>query len=437
MKKYLNDSIKFLDKLISFKSIKDEPVLGGPFGLENKRALEYSLSILEKLGGTTKNLDGYVGFADFFPEKEIKDENRDVFGILLHLDVVPVDDNWNSDPFVLTQKDGKLFGRGTVDDKGPFAAILFAFKKLLDEGLKLQRQVRFILGCDEESGWGCMNHYKKHEAFPSFGIAPDAAFPVINYEKGILRFLLAIPKPSGIIEIQGGDRSNIVAPWCNVIVEKPLKGFDNYTKEKNGYLYKIKGKGAHASTPKLGVNAIEKLLTMLEDEYSDLKPIVKLAGPEGLESITNEKYEKSDYFHIKLTSNIGKVSSDDEFIYFTFDIRYPKEISPGEILSLAKKEGEVFQDTVVVKTPLFVDEETPLVKTLVAAYEKATGKKGKAISIGGGTYARALPLAVSCGPNFEGEEELAHMANEYISIKNLEMCIKIYYLALKEILFKK
>ncbi|HHX49749.1 MAG TPA: M20 family metallopeptidase [Clostridiales bacterium] len=430
MEKYLDESINFLEKLVSFKSIKDEPVDGGPFGLENKKALEYALSMFEYIGAKTKNLDGFVGYADFFPDEYNSEE---IFGILIHLDVVPVDNNWNTDPFTLTEKDGKLFGRGTIDDKGPLSAIYIAFKKLLDEGLKIKNPVRFILGCDEESGWGCINHYKKHEKFPVFGIAPDASFPVINYEKGILNFKIAIPKPEEIIKIEGGDRSNIVAPKCSAILKNKLGLSLYYKKLDNHYLYEIKGKSAHASTPDLGINAIVKMLLYLSHKHIELKPILDLIA--AFQYITNNEYEKSDYFDVKLTNNLGKVSSDDNNIYFTFDIRYPKEISPNEILSVAKNKGDVLEDSIVIKEPLFVDPDNFLVKSLLTAYEKVTNKKGEPLAIGGGTYARALPLAVSFGPNFEGDEEVAHMANEYITIENLERCIEIYYLALKEILF--
>lgn len=460
MNKDLKECIDFLEKLIAFKSVKAEPVDGGPFGEENKKVLIYSLEMLEKIGARCKNLDGYIGVADFFAnnskeqafasnghvsesQKSIEncDVGKDMFCILIHLDVVPTDDNWHSDPFVLTKKDGKLFGRGTIDDKGPFAAIYIAFKKLLEEGFSLKRNVRFLLGCDEESGWDCMKHYAKTESFPSIGIAPDASFPVINYEKGILRFLLGIPKPSEINYIEGGDRSNIVAPWARVSTTKPVKNeakkllVSNSSLEKGNNIYTFKGKAAHASTPLLGVNAVEKMLDFLSDDFADLKDILDLVKENGFKSVTNKEYELSKHYNVKLTNNIGKISCDEDLIYFTIDIRYPKEITPEELLSLAKKKGEVFQDSVLVKNPLFVDENNELVKKLVSAYRQVTKDNTKPLITGGGTYARALPLAVSFGPVFPGEEELAHMANEYISIEGLDKCIKIYYIALKELLF--
>src|SRR5699024_11049830 len=91
---------------------------------------------------TMMDPEGYYGYAEI-------GEGEELFGVLGHVDVVPVGDlnNWDSDPFELTEKDGKLYGRGTTDDKGPLLASMYALKAILDEGYKLNQRVRFSYMC--------------------------------------------------------------------------------------------------------------------------------------------------------------------------------------------------------------------------------------------------------------------------------------------------
>lgn len=442
MEKYIIYAKDFLAKLVQFKSFKQEGKDGTPFGEEINKALLFSLAELDNLGGSSTNLDGYCGFSDF--------GEGELFGILLHLDVVPVEKDWKFDPFVLTESDGRLYARGTVDDKGPFAAILTAFKMLLDEGLQPKKRVRFILGCDEESGWSCMSHYCKKAELPKKGFAPDACFPVINYEKGILRFSFSIDKPDIITSIDGGTRSNVVAPFARFKSPYYLNldkvKHKNVLNEKVNYSYSFSGKAAHASTPECGKNAIVEMLRFLADVFSsdvykskkdleNINNVLFLISDKGFASITNDAYQSSELRNIKLTSNLGICSLSDNKLSFCIDIRYPKEISPEEIVSFAKNYVEVDDNSINISKPLYVDKDNELVKTLLESYEYVTGEKAEPIAIGGGTYARALPLAVAFGPMFPGEEEQAHMTNESISIDNFIKTIKIYYEALKRLLF--
>ena len=71
-------------------------------------------------------------------------------------------------------------------------------------------------------------------------------------------------------------------------------------------------------------------------------------------------------------------------------------------------------------------EDSELVRSLLAAYEAQSGLKGEAMSTGGGTYAKVLKQGVAFGAVFPGEEELAHLANEYESIDSLMLAMKIY-----------
>ena len=103
-----------------------------PYGESVDRCLEYTLKEAEKLGFKTVNLDHQVGWAEY-------GEGEEMIAVLGHLDVVPADGEWHFDPYGAEIADGKLYGRGTMDDKGPIYAGLFGLKAVADSGMKLDR----------------------------------------------------------------------------------------------------------------------------------------------------------------------------------------------------------------------------------------------------------------------------------------------------------
>lgn len=80
--------------------------------------------------------------------------------VLAHLDIVPAGDGWTvTEPFVPVVKDGKIYGRGTADDKGPAIAALYAMRAVKELGIPVKKNVRLILGTDEECGSSDIRHY--------------------------------------------------------------------------------------------------------------------------------------------------------------------------------------------------------------------------------------------------------------------------------------
>ena len=197
MENYINNNIdnmlNELGELVSYNSVYSEDV--APFGLKNREVLDRALEIFESKGLKTKNLDYYCGYGEV-------GEGDEVIGILAHLDVVPCGEGWNSDPFKMTEKDGYVYGRGVTDDKGAVIASLYAIKYLLDTGYKFNKRVRLIVGCNEESGSKCIKHYVEKEGHIDYGFTPDADFPGIYGEKGMVGGLFA-GKSDKILDIKG------------------------------------------------------------------------------------------------------------------------------------------------------------------------------------------------------------------------------------------
>jgi succinyl-diaminopimelate desuccinylase len=410
-----------------------------PFGPGCANALKFTLNLLEEFEFSVKNLDNYCGYG------EIGD--GELFGVLGHLDVVPVGNDWTYPPFDALLIDGKIYGRGAIDDKGPTIVSIFAAAKLMQDGYIPKKRLRFILGCDEESGWKCMEHYSLTEEIPTTGFSPDADFPCINCEKGIIHYLLSMPVPNDIIDFVGGTRSNVVPDRAMIVVnpkffkfstakQNPSVGLRFITNETlPGQLIKIlaEGRSAHASTPNEGENAIVKLLYAISQENSQL---ATLANAFAMNDGSNCGLNFSDLKSGALTLNLGTVKIVNKRLVFELDIRYPVTIKKSHLKkTLQENLAFVKIEELDGHPPLYVNEEDPLVKSLLNAYDRVMFTNSKPLTIGGGTYARFLPHGVAFGPSFPNSVSLVHQKDEFISIQDLALTFDIYYEALKQLVF--
>lgn len=406
---YLNDFFETLKKWLKIKSVKTAPEKNAPFGAGVKNMLETALKDAENLGFKTFNYDNYVGEVVFG-----EGEDKDGLAVLCHLDVVPEGDAnlWSHEPYGAFLDGDKLFSRGVEDDKGPAAACLYALKKLKDEGFSPRRKIKLIFGCDEESGWGCIEHYNKVAVMPALGFSPDGDFPAIYSEKGIYHIKYSFPLSEKVSSVSGGDRVNVV----------PDKARVEY---KNGRIVKFSGKTAHGSTPELGDNAVKKaVFDMAENDAFDMNSYAALFENEGL---FKDLFDESG----NLTFSPDVVTSDGENIYFEVDVRYPSQIDFAVIEARLKSIGKFTVSE--HKKPLFVDKSSVLVTTLNGIYNKLSGRNETPVTTGGGTYARALENGVAFGPLPLDAGGRAHMPDEFMTLKELEFCFDAYYLAIKEL----
>jgi len=263
--------------LIRIRSDRSEAKEDMPFGEGPAKALKAALELAEGMGFNTTNYDNYVGAIDFNDKEKQLD-------ILAHLDVVPVSDDWTvTKPFEPIMKDGKLYGRGSADDKGPALAALYALKAVKDLNIPLSKNVRLILGTDEECGSSDIAYYYKKEKEAPMTFSPDADFPVINIEKGGLHspFESKFEEDNNlprVVSMTSGVKVNVVPDTAIAVVE----GFSEeeinkycidaakstnlkFTFDKDGesWVIKAKGAGAHASTPENGNNALTGMLQLL------------------------------------------------------------------------------------------------------------------------------------------------------------------------------
>ena len=282
-KNSLIDTTCQLIRIPSVHSEVAEP--NAPFGKEIAKALEFTLSLGKHLGFRTKNCNGYCGYIEF-------GKGGELLGIIGHLDVVPADNTWSYSPFEATISHGKLYGRGSIDNKGPVMAALYAMKAVMDS-TPVSKRVRLILGTNEERDWKCMDYYKSQEEIPSIGFSPDADFPCIYAEKALLtvhlyqKYHLPESTPITIQTINDYHNAiNVVPKQCDVTLQlspqismedflfelrKVIHTF-SYTMEtipleNQQLLLKSYGVAAHAAHPDLGSNAISHVLLVLHHMF--------------------------------------------------------------------------------------------------------------------------------------------------------------------------
>ncbi len=451
---YKNEIIQKTQELIqipSVISISNHP--HHPFGEPINDALEYMLELGKSLGFRTKNIDGYCGYIEF-------GEGEELIGIIGHLDVVPVGDDWTFSPFSGTISNNRIYGRGAIDDKGPVISSLYAMKSVM-ETCHIHKRVRLILGLNEENDWKCIHYYKKHEEVPSVGFSPDADFPCIYSEKSILTSYLKmdyspfLKQDIVIKEINTYDNAiNVVPKICSVILKINshkiamcdfITNLKNIIKETNFEIdiYKIDEKeikltshgiSSHAAHPDLGVNAISRLLVVLYQIFDFYQLHINLF--DFFYSYINTQYYgenlKIDFEDEsgKLTLNVGDFCLKNNILQIGLNLRIPVTVNMitvgGSLMRHTSPYWDVDFDTISYRPALYLSKENKLVKTLCDIYNKETDSNLTPIAIGGATYARAFDNCISFGPNFPGDKDMCHQTDEFIDIDKLLLSCKLY-----------
>lgn len=434
-----------LEALISINSEEDKPhaTAGAPFGPGPRAALDAALAIASRMGFDTHDGEGYAGFADWAAPSG--DGSNQQLGIIGHVDVVPAGPGWTFEPFAVTRKDGMLVGRGVTDDKGPLLAALYACKFWMDRGASLRHNIRFIFGCNEETGMAELPYYFKHYGTPDFLFTPDAEFPLCYGEKGLFGAIFHHDiEQHDIIELDAGVAANAVPAVAYARVRAdaaalPAAEFITVTQAELGIArVEATGTAAHASTPEGARNAAAVLARYLLDtgignaeERTWLQFLLRFASvTDG--SASNTTAHDDDFG--SLTSMVGLASLKDGKGMVADDIRFPTAITGAELEATFKDIAAETGGTVEIvrnDEPFIVNPNTQTVSALMDAYCTTTGQEVKPFTMGGATYAREFPNAVSFGSADESIEKPAwlggmHAADEGTSEFELQRALKIY-----------
>lgn len=427
--------LKNLDRLVSIPSYLQEDGSKFPFGENIQKVLEEMLKISQELGFKTYiDPEGYYGYAEIGSGEKL-------VGVLGHLDVVPPGDlsKWENDPFKPVIKDGKYYGRGAQDDKGPTLAAMYALKTLLDSGFELNYRVRFIFGTDEENLWRDMPKYVEKEEMPTVGFTPDSKFPLIYSEKGLLQCKLIAKNESGMI-FKGGDAFNSVP--SNMIVDKNedlikvLEELNYEYKEKDNKI-EVVGKSVHAQVAETGINAINRYMHALTKIGVETK-----AGKFITENLIGYNFAEPIFGLVKdehsgeLKFNVGKIEFTEENEILGIDMRIPvtydKDKIVEDLTKKAKEYGFEYTQHDYLKS-IYVPLDSELITTLMSAYQEITGDmESQPVASGGATYARAMNNCVAFGCVLPGSPKTEHQPNEYIILDDIKKAIKIYMKAFEK-----
>lgn len=435
--------IRDIMKLVSIDSVESKPAEGMPFGEGPAKALQCYLDLAEEAGLQTENFDNYAGHADY-------GNGEETVGILGHVDVVPCGEGWSCDPFRPRIIDGKLYGRGVLDNKGPMVVCLHAVKILKEMGIPLSKKIRLIVGANEETDWKCMDYYfgVKKMTPPQISFTPDAEFPLNHAEKGVFQYQLVTDLKEKI-ELSGGNAYNSVAESASALlpagleetVRERMPKWEEATSckiscetEKQGVRLSVRGFAAHAASPAKGINAVSGMMYMIAD-----------LGLEGELSEIARWYMKNIGFDLQgkslgidlsdeisgaLSFNVGKVEVIDGKLILSIDNRVPVTYKCKEVQDLLEKNLEEsrfrFENPQITEA-IYVPKDSFLVTTLMDVYREITQDYDAEPQVDGAcSYARALENCVAFGAILPGQPDLMHQKNEYLELDKLDLWMKIY-----------
>ena len=437
--------LRDITRLVAVPSVEGAPEPGAPFGPGPKAALAKALEIADELGLDTFNADSYIGWAE---TGRIADGQK-FLATITHTDVVPEGNGWDADPYTVRVRDGWLLGRGVADDKGPAVLTLYAAKFFKQQGATLPYTLRILLGANEETGMKDVDYYLEHYPQPAFCFTPDAEFPVCYGEKGGYGgWLVSAPLHGSLIDFQGGVAHNVVPDRAYALVRadaSALKDTENVkvTAEADGVArISAFGKGGHAAMPAGTVNAIALVVDYLldnrlcsEEEARALEMLRRLhASTDG----SSVGIAAQDDVFDPLTCVGGVIKLENGALRQSIDIRFPTSTNAETLCAALSKlaqdaGGSFLPDS--ARVPFYIDPNTPVIQTLIRTYNDVTGKNAQPFTMGGGTYARHFPYAVSFGPEHTDIEIPSfagpmHGANEGTPFEKLVEALKIYILAL-------
>ena len=438
------EMLETLQECIRIPSVAGEAEDGAPYGRDVRRCLDFVLDKAEELGFRVKNVDGHAGYCEY--------GEGEMVAAVAHLDVVPAGDGWTFPPFGAEIRDGRVYGRGAVDDKGPAMCVLYALAAVKDTALSLKKRIRIIFGTNEENGSSDLRYYKEHGGeLPTMGFTPDGYYPLVNGEKGIINVSLTKRfTQSGdfrLVSLRGGTAANVVPAKAEAVIECPGDLADEIAKQTyfgvaisvtdSGLLVQGKGKEAHGSTPEEGVNAIALLIKALKDMpfSKELKDTFEFIDKKiGLE--TNGEslgIALRDDISGTLSLNLGVIKGGSNALTIVINYRYPVTKT---YMDCGPKLNGTFQRAGFTCTEqlhegaLYIPKESVLVSRLLAVYREQTGVSAEPIAIGGGTYAKSFENVAAFGPVFPGDPDVEHKADEYAELETLKKNLKIYTHAL-------
>ena len=438
---YRDELWEDLNTLMSIESVD------GSRDEDCRKALEFMLGRARDFGLTAECVTDQSGQVDL-------GSGGRLCGVLTHLDVVPAGNHWSCNPYALTERDGRLFGRGIADDKGAAMTVLYCMRALKEMGVEGKNTLRAIFGTAEETGMKDMTGYFEKKPLPDLAFTPDSNYGVCYAEKGILQLEVSMPANEATVlsQFHAGKAVNAVPDLAYVMLdssdydEQQLLRLADAREEMFEFNYTIdglmiisRGRAAHACEPEKGVNAAAALVDLIANvfESHEIGAVVSFIDYT-LHRETNGRsmgLKMGDAVSGALTVNLGSIHIEGDEAYARFDIRYPVTVNGDDVARQFRKVAE--NSGLRVKLlhhakPLYVEKDSELVRLLCDAYRAVMGEEPDLYATGGGTYARMLGgRGVAFGPNFPHDNIRMHNADESVDkesfLRHMQICFEAMY----------
>ena len=212
--------------------------------------------------------------------------------------------------------------------------------------------------------------------------------------------------------------------------------------EADGIHLLAEGKPAHAASPQMGNNALTALLLLLsrvpfssEELRTYFLRLTELF-PHGDWRGAALGVDHEDALSGCLTLSLNLFSFDGKTLSASFDCRAPlcaNEENTGDVIRRRVREAGFQADEQRMFEAHYVPEESELVQVLLSCYTRVTGKEGKPVAIGGGTYVHHIPNGVAFGCADPGVDNHMHGADEFMVVDQMKKSAVIFALAILEL----
>ncbi|MBB1634361.1 dipeptidase [Cupriavidus sp. UME77] len=462
--------ISAIERMVALRTVRDDKIPQH----ENPAIIAFGNLVegmAKDFGLTFRNVDNRVF------EVSLPGTGKEEFGLLTHADVVPavadewaLDDGTKLDPFKVTRVGDFLYGRGTIDDKGSIATVLYAMKTVKESGLKLNRTIRLMIETTEETGGDGMKYYRQHTKLPEYNIVLDSKYPAVVAEKGSgsLKVFFPVQATDGnataIVGMSGAASANAVPQTASA----QLKGGDlnaararleaaraafiekyapqgkfaiDITPRADSLEVKVTGSSAHGSRPEEGVNPLPRLTLFLRESGIALADNHYARAAKYLDDLYGTGYlgEKmgvayKDDFMGPLTLSPNLVQEKNGQLEVTTNVRMPRGNTPQALSKAVADKINAWADanhaTVTISHDqgdwMARDPKGAWLSTLLNIFGDTTGLEAKPVPTAGSTTAKLMPNAINFGPAMPGKKYTAHNAKEYKEVADLDLDMQMF-----------
>lgn len=459
-----------IERMVALRTVRDDkiPQHENPAIIAFGKLVE---GMAKDFGLSFRNVDNRVF------EVTLPGRGKEEFGLLTHADVVPavadewvLDDGTKLDPFKVTRVDDYLYGRGTIDDKGSIATVLYAMKTVKESGLKLERTIRLMIETTEETGGDGMKYYRQHTTLPEYNIVLDSKYPAVVAEKGSGSLKVFFPvqatgaNATAIVAMRGAASANAVPQTASA----QLKGGDlnaaraqletaraafiakyapqgkfaiNIAQGADSLEVKVTGSSAHGSRPEEGVNPLPRLTLFLRESGVALADNHYARAAKYLDDLYGTGYlgEKmgvayKDDFMGPLTMSPNLVRESDGQLEVTANVRMPRGNTPQALSKAVADKINAWaaanHETVTISHDqgdwMARDPKGAWLSTLLNIFGDTTGLEAKPVPTAGSTTAKLMPNAINFGPAMPGKKYTAHNAKEYKEVADLDLDMQMF-----------